>query len=134
MRQGPRTNVLGEELASLDQVFVGKVLRGTWQASGRSAATGEESLEQIVHGLNADHRGTGPDTLQLGSVKPDRRPSPMMWRLFPLAAGKAFVPVMTWFPTGYGASTPVRVGADLFKYLNGSLGFDKSLTGADLAA
>jgi hypothetical protein len=66
--------------------------------------------------------------------RPARRPAPMMWRLFPLASGKAYVPVMTWFPTGYSASTPVRVGADLFGYLYGALGFDKSLTGADLAA
>lgn len=113
---------------------MGKALSGTWEASGKLGSDRKEFLEQIVHGLNESHRGTGPDSLQLGSVKRDRRPSPMIWRLFPLAAGKAYLPVMTWFPTGYGASTPVRVGADLFRYLNGALGFDKSLTGNPLAA
>lgn len=133
LNRDPRTNVV-DELVTLDQVFVGKALPGTWEASARPTPNREKSLEQLVHGLNADYRGPEPDRAQLGSAKPRRQPSPMMWRLFPVAAGKAYVPVMTWFPTGYDPQSPVRIGADLFKYLNGALGFEKSLTGNDLAA
>jgi hypothetical protein len=127
-------------LLTLDQVFVGKELPGEWQASKKSArggGGGGESLESIVHGLTDTDaaRGAGLDRIQLGSAKLSRCPSPILWRLFPMAGKAAFLPVMTWFPTGYKPSGPVRLDRSegTFKYLHGELGFDKSVAGNDLA-
>ncbi len=131
---GPRASG-DERLTTVDQVFVGKELPGAWEAGGRRAASRGEALEQLVHGRNERGRGGLPDRLQLGSAKKDRRPSPMMWRLFPVAGRPAYLPVMTWFPTGYEAGAPVRLARDgeLYKHLYGDLGFEKSLAGNDLA-
>jgi hypothetical protein len=76
-----------------------------------------------------------PDCRQLGSAKP-RSPSPIMWRLFPVAGQSTYLAVMTWFPTGHGKATaPVRLdkGGGVFQHLRDKFGFEKSLTGGDLA-
>ncbi len=132
----PRAPGDGWKLTTLDQVFVGKELPGEWEAGRKRAGHAGAALEQLVHGRNEKHRGAEPDKSQLGSVAGGRRPSPMMWRLFPTAGRSAYLPVMTWFPTGYEAGAPVRLdrGGELFKYLHGDLGFDKSLAGHDCAA
>ena len=46
------------------------------------------------------------------------------------------VTVMTWFPIGFSASGPVQLkkSEGVFQYLHDDLGFDKSLTGNDLAS
>lgn len=134
--QVPRASGDDWELSTLDQVFVGKELPGAWEAGGRPTADRGEALEQIVHGLNEVSRGSKPQSLQLGSIKPDRQPSPMMWRLFPIVGRAAYLPVMTWFPTGYKPTVPVQLARSegVFKYLHEKLGFEKSLTGGDLAA
>lgn len=84
------------------------------------------SFDQVVEELRLD---------ELEHCKP-RLPSPMMWRFFPVAGKPAFLPVMTWFPTGYKPAAPARLAASegVFKYLHGKLGFEKSLTGRDLGA
>jgi hypothetical protein len=122
------------ELITQDQVFVGKEIPGVWEAG--SARGGRGNLETIVHGLTDTDtaRGPAPDRAQLGSADP-RRPSPLMWRLFRMAGKDAFLPVMTWIPTGYPAG-PVYLDKSegVFRYLHGELGFERSLTGNDLAA
>jgi hypothetical protein len=124
-----------DQLITQDQVFVGKELPGVWAAGSARGGTG--NLESIVHGLTDSDaaRGATPDRQQLGSAEP-RQPSPMMWRLFPVAGRAAFLPVMTWFPTGYGPSAPIRLdrSGGVFRYLHSELGFEMSLTGNDLAA
>ncbi len=129
--EGPRVSTKLWELRTQDQVFVGKELPGIWQASNPKKAEG--NLEGIVHGLNKDGRGTGPDQQQLGLADP-RLPSPMMWRLFPVADKQAFLPVMTWSPLDYTGYPQIALGGGLYKYLHGELGFEKSLTGTELAA
>lgn len=133
-RPGRQDRQETQSLDTLDQVFVGsKELRGQWEAAG-GPVPGEESLESIVHGLNEDARGDEPDRSQLGSAKPRRLPSPILWRFFPVPGKNAFRPVMTWFPTGYGSTTPVKLNPDggVFKHLSKKLGFKASLTGNDL--
>lgn len=122
-------------LTTLDQVFVGKELSGAWEASGTPSTVRGAALEEIVHGLNELGRGDAPDRHQLGSTKPDRSPSPIMWRLFPVHKGGAFLPVMTWFPAGYQAAVTPKLNpvGGVFKYLHDGLGFEKSLTGQSLA-
>ncbi len=136
--QQPRRETQG--LDTLDQVFVGsKELRAKWDAavggSARVTARNGESLESIVHGLNERDRGSDPDRKQLGFTKPYRLPSPILWRFFRVPGKDVFLPVMTWFPAEYGTS-PVRLDSsgEVYRHLNEKFGFEKSLTGGDLAA
>ncbi|MFL6261107.1 MAG: hypothetical protein ACJ76Y_15505 [Thermoanaerobaculia bacterium] len=123
-------------LLTQDQIFVGKELPGVWEAG--SARGGSGNLESIVHGRtdSDEARGAAPDRKQLGSAATNnRQPSPMMWRLFPVAGKAAFLPVMTWFPTDYPSAGPVYLNKSegAFKYLHNDLGFETSLAGNDLA-
>jgi hypothetical protein len=125
---------VSDKLITLDQIFVGKELPGVWEAG--SARGGSGNLEWLVHGRtdSDEARGAAPDRKQLGSANPQRRPSPMMWRLFPVAGKAAFLPVMTWFPTDYPPAGPVYLNKSegAFKYLHNDLGFETSLAGNDL--
>jgi hypothetical protein len=134
-RPGQQDRRETQSLDSLDQVFVGeKELVGRWEAAG-GPIPGQESLESIVHGFNEDARGADPDRSQLGSAKPNRLPSPILWRFFPIPGKAAFRPVMTWFPTGYG-SEPAKLdpSGKVFKHLSETFGFNKSLAGNSLDA
>lgn len=135
----PRSGGHHDRLRTQDQVFVGKELAGRWdavQGGGPTYTTAE--LESALHGLNERHRGDDPERLQLGSGQP-RRPSPMMWRTFPVHGRSAVLPVMTWFPYGYEDGEIPRLDPDsgggqggLYDYLHGRLGFEYSLTGGAL--
>jgi hypothetical protein len=127
---GPRAS--GDTLTTLDQVFVGEELPGVWEAAGGPARGVGEALESIVHGLNEIARGTDPDRSQLGSANP-RLPSPILWRLFPVAGKPAFLPLMTWFPRNYPGPPRLDRSGKVYDYLHNHLRFEKSLTGNDLA-
>lgn len=133
----PRRAADGDQLFTLDQVFVGRVLEGTWQASNSPRRSVGEILEQILHGLNEAGREQGcrhPEPLQLGRANP-RLPSPMLWRCFARHDGRAFIPVMTWFPHEFSHSSfpQLTEAGGVYRYLNEELGFKTSLTGGMLA-
>lgn len=136
-RPGRQDRQETQSLDTLDQVFVGcKELPGKWEADGSARWAREgESLESIVHGFNENARGAEPDRSQLGSAKPHRLPSPILWRFFPVPGKAAFRPVMTWLPTNYGSITPVKLNrsGEVFRYLSSKFGFETSLTGNPLA-
>jgi RAMP superfamily len=127
----PRTACADERLTSLDQIFVGKELEGEWDAAGGGGGKG--TLEALVHGRNEQGRGGELERRQLGSGKP-RKPSPMLWRIFPVAGKRAYRAVLTWFPAGYDADVLPQIdrSSGLYAYLHGDLGFDKSLTAGEL--
>lgn len=130
----PRSARTGERLETVDQVFVGKELDGEWEADGGAGGAG--SLEDLLHGLNEEGRGEygSAEWQQLGSGS-KRVPSPMLWRVFPVHGRKAVLPVMTWFPRGYGGDSMPQIssGSGLYRYLQSVLGFEASLTGERLS-
>ena len=112
------------QLATIDQVFVGKVLRAEYDKSPRG-------MEWFMHGwpwLNRSNRPQEKD--QMGHVR-GRLASPMMWRIFPCTGG--YIPVMTWSPRAGVTRISPRAGM-YDDYLNGMLGFSKSLAGNLLRA
>lgn len=117
-------------MATTDQMFIGKPQVGIFDVVAAGSSNG--TLENAIHGCNEKHRGGALERKQLGSIEP-RVPSPMLWRLFPTKDG--YLPVLTWFPTGYPPDGRPRIdpGSPLFRYLNGTLGFDRSLAGGELA-
>lgn len=112
-----------QALASSDQVFVGKPVEGRFAIEDE---TGRGAFEGAIHGLTEDERGGDFEKRQLGWIAPSRLPSPMAWRVFPVAGG--YLPVMTWFPSGSPRPYPqIDASSKLYRYLNGTLGFEESL-------
>ncbi len=131
----PRTSTMTWfQLQSLDQVFVGKALRN---GATRLRYDGQRGgLEDVLHGFDFAGRPTAA-SLELGDISQKSRPgssrlaSPMMWRVCSTGAGP--VPVMTWAPRSC-ISLPAPGSSPqatrLHDYLNGRLGFDRSLANA----
>ncbi len=111
------------QLATINQVFVGKVLKAKYDKS-------RTGMEFLIHGMDPIKRSRNRhEANQMGKALGGRLASPMMWRLFPCTQG-GYIPVMTWSPREGVTRISRRVG--MYDYLHGTLGFSDSLGGNPL--
>ena len=128
------------QLRSIDQIFVGQILRNSAGIVLREFDDSSNGIQYLIHGLNeaADpgaatprkemgHAGRAPRPWGGSPNFPPRHASPMLWRLFPCGGG--FVPVLIWSPF---STTTIPPGTQVHSYLSGSLQIGNSLWGKPL--